>query len=423
MRGRARDDDDGSRIFLATRLMRQVTKLSCRTGLWIFLAALAVRAAYVLAQYHFNLFGGAFVGADSTFYLETARNILSGNGFADGSAPTAYVTPGFPIFLAGLLAVFGENLLWTSLFQCLLSAAVCVFIAQTAALLFGKRAGICAGLMAAFYYELVLWTSGQILTEPLYTFLIAASVFALVSATVAAAAAADGAKKTVTWRFALAGLLFGLAALVRPVAFPAVLGLGFLLILSGFLEQGKKLRQGLIFTAAFLFALQPWALRNYLVFDHYLLTSYQGGHVFWLGNNPEYDRYEHIDFERFGGYTVMFQPSRQLGEQLAGKPTREKDRIYAAEARKHIIEHPAAFAARALHKTWNMWRPTFSGSSLANKIISHTFYPLLLALAVIGIFLARRQQQQQLSETEKIAANGFWQRLTAPAGLLCVFFC
>jgi hypothetical protein len=293
------------------------------------------------------------------------------------------------------------------LFQCVLSALVCVFIASTAAIVFGRRAGIVAGIVAAGYYELVLWTSGQILTEPLYTFLLAAAVYSLVRATVS-----DNALNR---EFALAGLLFGLAALVRPLALPVALCLG-LLMLGGALLSHKRLpRKPLIFIAACLLVMQPWGLRNYLTLDHYTLLSTEGGHVFWLGNNPEYDLYEHPDFTRYGGYTVMFKPPPELGKQVYNKSEPESNRVYAGEARRHIFNQPQAFFTRALHKTWNMWRPTFGISSFQNKLISYSFYPLLLLLSLAGIYLAWRRKT---IDTEK---SKIFARLTEPIGLLTAF--
>lgn len=383
------------------------TNLSSRSKLLIFTGALILRVVYVLAQYKSGIVVGAFVSGDSSFYINIANNILAGNGFAYDNNLTAFVSPGFPVFLAGCFSVFGENPLWTSLFQCILSALVCVFIASIAAIMFGRRAAIIAGIISGVYYELVLWTSGQILTEPLYVFLLAAAVYALVSA--------EKAEKSVNLKFALAGMLFGLSALVRPLALAVALGLGILLLLVSLFYNRKNFKPSLIFVAACLLVMQPWGFRNYYAFDKYLLTSSEGGHVFWLGNNPEYDLYEHPDFTRFGGYTVMFKPPPEVLQEFTENSEMEADRVFARQARRHILAHPGAFLIRAAHKTWNMWRPTFSGSSFYNKLISYTIYPLLLLLSLSGIFLASRRLRERLS------IKMFLLKLTEPCGLLCVF--
>lgn len=383
------------------------TKLSHQVKFTIFAIALLLRVSYVLLQSRFNLLGGSFVSGDASFYIAIAKNVLAGSGLAYRGALTAYVSPGFPLFLAGCLSIFGENTIWISLLQCVLSALVCVFIASLTALMLGKRAGIIAGMIAAIYYELILWTSGQILTEPLYTFLLAAAVYALVSASVS--------EKSVDFKFALAGFLFGLSALVRPLALAVALGLGILMLLVSLFYKSRRLKQALIFAAVCLLTMQPWGLRNYFALDYYTLTSLEGGHVLWLGNNPEYDLYEHPDFTRFGGYSLMFSAPPELTQQLKGKTEAQSNQIYSQQAFQHIFHHPGAFFTRAIHKTWNMWRPTFSGASFQNKLISYTLYPLLLFFSLIGIFLAWR------SELKDFTLKNFLLTCAKPIGLLSAF--
>jgi hypothetical protein len=193
------------------------------------------------------------------------------------------------------------------------------------------------------------------------------------------------------------------------------LGLGIVIFLVALLYQREKLKQGVIFIAACLLVMQPWGLRNYFVFNNYTLSSTEGGHVFWLGNNPEYDLGEHPDFTRYGGYTVMFKPPPGLARQIDGKTEPESNRIFAREAWQHISHHPKAFFVRAFHKTWNMWRPTFGVSSFQNKLISYTFYPLLLFLSLCGIFLAWRLKFRSFT------LKNFLSNLIQPFGLLSVF--
>jgi 4-amino-4-deoxy-L-arabinose transferase-like glycosyltransferase len=383
-------------------------KLSSRTLFAVFALAFSLRAAYVLIQYHYGVVVGAFVSGDSPLYIGIAENILAGNGIAYENEPTAFVSPGFPVFLALCFGIFGANPVWASLAQCVLSALLCVFTTLTAAEMFGRKAGIIAGIIAAVYFELILWTSGQILTEPLYSFLLAAAVYTLVRASVS--------ENSSNWKFALSGLLFGLSALVRPLALAVALGLGILILFVFLLHKREQIKKPLIFMAFCLLIMQPWGIRNYFVFNHYLLLSSEGGFVFWLGNNPEYDRYEHPDFQRFGGYTAMFKPPPELAIQLRDKTEAEQNQFFARQALRHIYDQPGAFLTRALHKTWNMWRPTFSGSSFQNKLISFTVYPLLLLLSLFGIFLAWRK-----ALAESFNLKNFLLHLTKPVGLLCVF--
>src|SRR5262245_1775149 len=153
----------------------------------------------------------------------------------------------------------------------------------------------------------------------------------------------------------------------------------------------------------------PWGVRNYVVLDSFTLLSTEGGHVFWLGNNPLYDTFEHREFSTNAGYTAMLPPSDELSASLKGKSEAEASRIFARAAWQHIAAHPGAFLVRAARKTWNMWRPTFSGGSRRNRLVSWTLYPVLLAACLSGIVLAVRTATSGRRATD----------ITGPVGLLC----
>jgi hypothetical protein len=118
----------------------------------------------------------------------------------------------------------------------------------------------------------------------------------------------------------------------------------------------------------------------------FTLSSTESGYVFWLGNNPGFDRRESPDFIKYQGYTAMFP---QLPES-AGKSEIEVNRIHREAAFAYIKAEPLLWIRRAFDKLWNMWRPVFSGSSMTHRIIGYTVYPLLLGLALAGMVLSRR---------------------------------
>ena len=354
-----------------------MAELSTKAQCFIFIMAYALRAGYVIAQNRYGVVIGDVQGGDAALYLKLAESLMAGRGFATGGGSTAWVMPGYPLFLSACYWLVGWNPERIGLIQSVFSAAACLWIGRSAALLFSARVGWIAGIIGAVYYELILWTSGQLLTEPLYFFLIASALYATVVAFTAASPK--------PWRFFLAGGLFGLSALARPLALGLGLGMaGALLARSLWATDRRRQWLAVAFAASCVVVLLPWGIRNSLSMGYFTLVSTEGGHVFWLGNNPAYDRKDHPDFERFGGYTAMIPPLREV----MGKSEVEANRIFYKAAMQHIASHPGLWVARAAHKTWNMWRPVFSQSSSRHKLIGWTLYPALLGLSLVGLCLS-----------------------------------
>lgn len=351
-----------------------------RLALFLFGLSFVLRAS-IVAGYRLGFLNGGLEGGDTHLYVGIAGGLIDGAGFAFEGEPTAYISPFYPIFLGAIFFLFGENLLLTGFIQSILSSLVPVWIFYYTSLIFENRTtGFLAGLIAAINYEFILWANAQILTEPLYVFLLATALLFLVRGI--------GKPLRSYFDFAFSGFFFALAALTRPLPIGVALGI-FLLIFAGvFFSASLDWKKPIVFISVFLCLMLPWGIRNYLVMDALTISSLETGHVLWLGNNPEYDLYAHPDFQKFGGYTAMIEPDEELIERLNGKSSAERNRIYREAALAHIKNHPSEFLKRAAHKNWNMWRPNFSNSSGRNNLISFTFYPLILFSALIGMFLA-----------------------------------
>ncbi len=373
------------------------SKTKC--ALIVFCLALFARIFVVLIQYKFNFLSGRLVGSDTKLYLDIAQNLLSGNGFATDAGATAFVSPLFPVFLAFGKLIFGENLIFVNLLQCVMGAFVCLLIfAYTNIIFENLKTAFIAGIIAAIHFELILWATMQLLTEPLYVFFLAIALYFLIS----------GVKieKRKTLNFCLSGIFFALASLTRPISIAIACGLAVVLFVSAVFGKTLDWKLPVYFIAVFFLLMMPWGIRNYFVMNSFTISSLEGGHVFWLGNNAEYDKYEHPDFTKYGGYTVMFKrPEETSGTEA------ESNRKFYELAQKHIFENPFEFIKRGFHKTWNMWRPNFSGSSWRNSILSYTFYPLILPASLIGMFFGWKSIE-----------GNFWQRLGDPVSLFIAFF-
>ena len=179
-----------------------------------------MRAVYVIVQTRLQLFDATFVASDSLLYLRLARSIAAGQGMSLDGRPTAFVGPGYPLFLAPLL-VAGADPLAIGLVQALVGA-IAVGAAAFSASFLARRmaparatvAAVISGLLAAFYPHLVFWT-GYVLTETIFVALLGIGIALLLVAWDARSRA----------HAMMAGLAFGLAAITRPPALAIALGL------------------------------------------------------------------------------------------------------------------------------------------------------------------------------------------------------
>lgn len=326
--------------------------------------ALVVRVAFVVAQLQLQLFDISFDAADSNLYRTLAESILRGDGFARDGVPTAFVTPGFPLFLAGLYLI-SRATIFIALVNCLLGALTVGFIAAISSRLGGRQAAWAGGLFAAFYPHLIFWT-GYVLTETLYVFLVVTSLYLIIRAT---------EERSVSWA-ALSGLVMGAAFLVRPI----ILGFAALALAAGLLDKRLR-RRALVAACALAAVVGVWVIRNAIVLDAPVATSTESGYVLWQGNSPgatggTRGYVDDLDFDPL-----------QIPD---GTSEAEADRIYMREAMSWMRENPLDVLALAPKKLWNQWRPTYEGASTLNWLATLASYPLLLIGSAIGFLRSKR---------------------------------
>ena len=175
----------------------------------IFSIALAVRLAVWSELAHHPLFRAPQL--DSLEYVRWASEIAAGDFRWPASPPHG---PGYPFFLAGVFRLFPDSLPAASISQALLGASTCVAIAALTGIWFGPLAAWAGGLLLAVN-GVVAWTDVSLLAEGLLLLLMTGALLFL------------GNGPVTSSRAALAGLLTGLSALVRPtilVLLPVVVG-------------------------------------------------------------------------------------------------------------------------------------------------------------------------------------------------------
>ena len=217
---------------------------------------------------------------DAKGYTRLAVNLLEQGTFSLDEAPPFQPTyvrlPGYPIFLGGVYYFFGSgNNLAVAAVQGILDTVTCILAAMIALNWEQddrrKRRAAWLAFMLMALCPLTAAYASMILTESLATFLLAAVVL---SATLAVKT--QNRRAAAFW-WVMAGVVSGLAVLVRPDSGLFALGAGIWLVMVSLFSsraEGSSIARRLtptilfggIFTIAFLLPLVPWTIRNERVF-------------------------------------------------------------------------------------------------------------------------------------------------------------
>jgi 4-amino-4-deoxy-L-arabinose transferase-like glycosyltransferase len=355
-----------------------------RNAAWaVFVCALAIRLAALWAG------SGAALVLDEIAYTARAEALLDGRGYL-GSYQSwvrhpgwkimelpqylgAYQPPGYPTFIAGVMAVSGRSLLVVKLVQCVLSAASCVLLLALGTSWFGLRAGRVAAWMCALYPNLIAY-SHLLWSETLFVFELLLLLWLLM-------AAGPGRLPSVR-RAALAGLVLGAAALTRGtmVYLVPLLVLWPWLLESGasglprppLPRPGRALARAAVVLGVALATIAPWSIRNTRLHDGFVLIDTSSSYNLWRGNAagallthslPGVSHYG-WPFESLPLHPVASLDGRALIEsfRLAHPEVEPTDLAIAGYARdaawSAIRADPARAARNAVTKLVDMWNPT-----------------------------------------------------------------
>jgi tetratricopeptide (TPR) repeat protein len=325
----------------------------------VFLIALAVRLAVWSELVHHPLLRAPQL--DSLEYFAWASRIAAGDLRWPAPPPHG---PGYPFFLAGVFRLFPDSLPAASVAQALLGAFTCVAIAALAGIWFGPLAAWAGGLLLAFH-GVVAWTEISLLAEGLLLFLMTGALLCL------------GNGPATKSRAALAGLLAGLSALVRPTA---LVLLPLALVTLARREDSRRrglLLAGLAAGATGL-VLLPVTIANWRASGAPLLVQGHGGFNFFIGNSP-------------GGTGLPTARPGESWDRLEAEAARngfrlpaEQDRYFFRKTLAEIAASPLAWGKLLGRKL--LW--TIQADEIRDPL-SFSFFakasPLLAALPGFGL--------------------------------------
>ncbi|MCL1918930.1 MAG: glycosyltransferase family 39 protein, partial [Peptococcaceae bacterium] len=208
--------------------------------------------------------------------------------------PTVFIMPGFPVFLAVFLKIFGVTggLLAVRLVQGLLQVGIMLILYRIGKTYFNVWIARLALLLYVLYIPNIS-VSLMILTETLFTFLFLLLIYVSMEAL-----------ETKRIRYYVGvGLVLGLAVMIRPTVFvfPLVLVIMCGLMLKVKADQTAEASPGkytlrevgtraLVVACILVMVLCPWWIRNGLVFGKFIPLTVAAGNPFAQGAVIGYDR-------------------------------------------------------------------------------------------------------------------------------------
>lgn len=359
-----------------------------------FLQPRVLLIAVLIAQTVFfvvfaNATQGKWLRGDNFLYETPAQNFARGNGLTidrrewedpyltelyyqthpdkigSDLIPTTTVPIGYSYFLGGVYSIFGRNHLAAIGVNLLLLYAALFVMYLIAKRAFGNSLEfyLTMGLMLIFPMWAV-WAA-TIVADTLHVLLL--TVFALLFFR----------RQPTVGQVVLAGLMLGLASLVRP--YSTLLPIA--LFVGGLVFRGKffSLKNTVLVAAICWLMLGGWALRNYYEFGKPMLTSMGLGHSIFVNTHKNF---------------LIDLTDAELAQKI---PPEIKDFHFHRDnqrmlelAIERIKADPVRDVAVALTSIPRLWLTLGAGTSSLVKIILLLIFGSLFILMLVGMYLARK---------------------------------
>ena len=286
-----------------------------------------------------------------------ARALATGYGYADPFAghtgPTAWLTPAYPLLIAGVFKISGVYTplsAWILLaINCVLSSFTVLSVHAIARRCFNPRVALWSAWVWALYpaamQYAVKWIWEMTLTTCLFT-----AVLALALA-MRGIGEPEAAPQTAR-QWSLFGLLWGLIALSNPslLLYLPVLGLWTLLGARPLLWRGWRSRvpAAALALVVFLAVIAPWSYRNYRVFHVSVPLRSNFGAELYASTQPYANGFH-------WGTTVPNNPNAPELKEYAAKGEIRFVAERSALAHAWIRTHPRRFWTLAADRFFYFW--------------------------------------------------------------------
>lgn len=284
---------------------------------------------------------GAPVGVDG--WTSYAERIV---GIGD-YPPGMNRPPVFPLFLAGIYAVFGVDYFAARVALIFLDVGSCLAVYFLANRLFGNRAvSLGASAAWALYFPEFPYVT-HIWSEPFFTLILLLFAFSMVKAYSTPRA----------YLFVIMGMLYGLLNLTRTELNAFFVVMLFLYSVRFRPLRFLHLRLFLVFLLTALIVVSPWGLRNYFRFGRFRIASPMVGLQLYCAGH-KFERDEFVSIRSFDCEGIL-QDIRTEPNKQGRRPDfdrlndAEKNDVYMREGVKLIFRHPVRYSIYWLNNLLN----------------------------------------------------------------------
>jgi hypothetical protein len=318
------------------------------TSLWlIMIVALALRLGYMWQFQNIHPRQGVSV---IPFLFESgniAHSLATGHGFSSpfrvDTGPTAWMTPLFPLLLAGIFRVFGAYTFHAWAATVLLNISCCT-LACIPIYFAGKRIGGIALAAGAAWLWAIFPNAILIPVESMWDACISALLVATILWATLALAPAES-QRLRNW--CAYGLLWGVALMFNATLALLLPFLAGWLVYRAYLQRREWSKNAAAAIAIIVLCCAPWTIRNYRVFHQFVPLRSVLGLQLWLGNNDQTQ-----DIFRGDLHPIYNTPEREkyiaLGEIAYMQQKKQ-------EAVAYMLSHPARETHLILYRAISIW--------------------------------------------------------------------
>lgn len=317
-------------------------------GYVLLLALLFRLTAAILVEHRVRQEGRSFfVEGDANGYWDLGRAIASGDDYAIHYPPRRVLrVPGFPLLLAAVIRMFGENIFAARCVLAIVGTGCCWLTWLLGKRLATARVGVCAALLMAVS-PLQTGNSVLILSENWFAFWMLVGLLALVKLIDRPQGTANDQQRLhprLVGQSALTGGLIAVAVLIRPGFVPWIVVAFAAALFLPRTSWSVRWATAITMVAAFGAVMLPWVIRNHSITGHWVVTSLWSGPSLYDGLNPHAD----------GSSDMQFIDDDNVMESMSEY---EMNAYYQRMAMEFVREHPGRVIVLAGRKALRFLQP------------------------------------------------------------------